>query len=80
MACLGKGHGLIHLCAIAYLADLNCIGGLAQRTFRSIFPVQRINSQFSLVNDGLLVPMNKFNGVLDGDDISTHAAISMINH
>jgi AraC-like DNA-binding protein len=65
-----EGQGMFHGLPIADFADEDHIGGLTQGIFQRRMEAAGINPHLALVDDALLVLVNIFDGIFDGDDMA----------
>ena len=76
---IGKGNRMFHGFTVTYFADKNDIRCLAQGIFQRIFITVGIHPDFTLVDDGFLVLVNKFDWVFNGDDMTGAVGIAVVN-
>ena len=67
---LGKSHCGFHGFRIANFADENNVGRLPQGVFQRGLERMGVESNLPLSDDGFLVPVDKFDGVFDGDNVA----------
>ena len=65
---------------IAHLTDEDHIGVLAHSRTHSRGEIIGINADFTLINHGLLVMVNDFNGIFNGHDVDFTVFIDVIDH
>src|SRR4029077_14377740 len=64
---------------IAHLTDENDFGSLAQGSAESQRKGRRIAMKLALVNGGFLVPVQKFDGVFDGEDMECLVGVHLVD-
>ncbi|MCY1377882.1 hypothetical protein D9M69_654780 [compost metagenome] len=76
--CVGDGgrHGF----AIADLADQDHVGRLAQRVLQADLQRSGVGTDFTLVDDRLLVAVDVFDRVLDGEDVAGVQLVAQVDH
>ena len=64
---------------IAKFTDENHVGVLAQDMLESGSETMGVRTDFTLINDGFLVMMQKFDWIFDGDDVIGSRAVHQID-
>jgi hypothetical protein len=77
---LGKRHRGLHSFGIADFADENDVGRLPQSIFKRRLERMGVESNLTLSDDGFFVPVDKFNGVFDGDDVTGFRSVTVVDH
>ncbi len=79
VAGVGECQRVLHGFAIANLADQNHIRGLTQGVFQCRAKAAGVDADLPLIDDGFLVPMDKFDRVFNGDDMPAGIAVTVID-
>ena len=80
MAGLGGGDGGLDRLVVAHLTDQDHVGVLAQGAPERGREGAGVHLHLALVHDGLLVPVQELDGVLDGDDVLGALGVDVVDH
>ena len=69
-----------HGFAVPYLANQNNVRSLAQCVFQGHLQRLRIGADFALVDHGFLVGKDKFDGVLNRQDMAQRGRVAVVHH
>ena len=75
-----RAQGDLHRVLIAHFADENDLGRLAQRGAQTVDVGIEINAQFTLVESCLVVRMDIFHRVFQGDDVDGFAPVDFVQN
>ncbi len=76
---VGKRQGMFHGFPVANFADQHHVRCLTQGVFQGCMETAGVDTDFPLIDDGFLVPMDILHRVLDGDDVAAAVAIAVID-
>ncbi|RMO57057.1 hypothetical protein ALQ39_05749, partial [Pseudomonas amygdali pv. eriobotryae] len=79
VAGVGKRQRMLHGLAVTNFADQNHIRSLTQRVLQRRAETAGIDPHLALVDDGLLVAMDEFDRVFNGDDMAAGVAVAVID-
>ena len=79
VARLGVGNGRAHRFHVPDLADQDAVGGLAQRALERRVQVLRVRADLALVDDGLLVAEDEFDGVFQCEDVAGTVGVAVVD-
>ena len=80
VAGLGRGCCGFHCFTVPHLADQNDVGALPDAVFQREVKVRSITPNLSLIDNALLVLVNVFNGIFQGNDVLVFGLIQMLDH
>ena len=76
---LGGGQRQGNRLQIAHFADQNDVGILPKGGFQAGGKADRVLGNLALCDDAPLVPMNEFDGLLDGDDVAGEVGVDVVD-
>ena len=79
MACLGSRQRGCDGLLVAHFADQDDIGCFSQGTFETCTEIIDVETDLSLMDDGLGISETIFNGILKGDDMSPICLIDVLD-
>ena len=80
VARFGDGKGRLHRFQVADFADQHDIRVLAQDVFQGLGEAGRIGAHFALVDERILMRVQIFDGVFDGDDVGVALGVHQVDH
>jgi hypothetical protein len=78
MPCFSKGEGVCHRFASANLANKDYVRALSQYVFKSLVETSGVHAYFTLIYNAAFVLVQKFNGIFNGDDVTTAICVAMV--
>ena len=80
VAGFGEGDRRLHRLGVADLADQDHVRRLAHRVLQRVVEGVRVQADLALVDDRLLVPVQVFDRVLDGEDVARCGGVAVVDH
>ncbi len=74
------GDGGLHCLNVAHFADEDDVWRLPHDVFQGFLEGLGVETDFALADDGHLVLMEEFYGVLDGDDVAAAIGVDVVDH
>src|SRR4051794_20648809 len=80
MSGLGKGNSSVHRFGVTNLSDEYDVRRLTKRVLQGDLVILGVHPDLTLRDDGLLMRVNEFDRIFDGDNVAGRIGVAIVNH